>query len=72
MSELNWYWVYNPYLDEPEGQDESASEWDYSKVYFKSKADKVIAELKEKLDLYKRGWAENDKIIAYLCAELRH
>lgn len=31
-----------------------------------------IVELKEKLDLYKRGWAENDKVIAYLYAELRH
>lgn len=38
----------------------------------KSEADKVIEELEYKLDLYKRGWAENDKVIAYLCKELRH
>lgn len=44
MSEMNWYWVYNLYLDEPERQDESALGWGYSKVYFKSEADAVIAE----------------------------
>lgn len=41
-------------------------------LYLKSEADKVIAELKYKLDLYKRGWEENDKINACLYAELRH
>ena len=42
------------------------------KVYEKSEADKVIAELENKLELYKRGWEENDKVNAYLYAELRH
>jgi hypothetical protein len=32
----------------------------------------VIAELKDKLDLYKRGWEENDKVNAYLYVQLRH
>lgn len=41
-------------------------------VYLKSEADKVIAELEGKLDLYKRGFKEDDKTIAYLYAELRH
>jgi len=40
--------------------------------YLKSEADKVIAKLKDKLDLYKRGWEENDKVNANLYAELRH
>lgn len=41
-------------------------------VYLKSEADKVIEELKKKLDLYKRGFKEDDRINAYLYAELRH
>ena len=41
-------------------------------VYLKSEADKVIADLEKKLDLYKRGFKEDDKINAYLYAELRH
>ena len=40
--------------------------------YLKSEADKVIADLEKKLDLYKRGFKEDDKINAYLYAELRH
>lgn len=40
--------------------------------YLKSEADKVIAEKDKKIDLYKRGFKEDDKIIAYLYAELRH
>ena len=58
MSELNWYWVYIPYLDTPEKQKESAISAGYGKVVFKSEADKVIAEkdeataeLKDKLAL---------------------
>ena len=43
---------------------------DYDKL--KSEADKVIADLEKKLDLYKRGFKEDDKINAYLYAELRH
>lgn len=46
MSELNWYWVYSPYLDAPEKQAESATKAGYTKVCFKSEADEVIAELK--------------------------
>ena len=50
------------------------NEWhnEYTEFYLKSEADKVIAELKSKLDIYKRGFAEDDKINAYLYAELRH
>ena len=41
-------------------------------VYLKSEADKVIAELEEKLDIYKRGWMENDRVNAKQYAEIRH
>lgn len=41
-------------------------------VYRKSEADKVIAELESKLDIYKRGFKEDDKIIASLSQKLRH
>lgn len=50
MSELKWNWVYYPYLDPPEKQEESALKAGYNKVYLKSEADKVIAELKAKLE----------------------
>jgi hypothetical protein len=70
MSELKVHKAYNRWIDEemPTPNDDLIC----NEFYLKSEADKVIAELKEKLDLYKRGWAENDKIIAYLCAELNH
>ncbi len=66
MSELKWYWAFDPYLDPPEKQKESAQKAGYVKVVNKSDADKVIAELEEKLDGMKwRGdeWARaaNDK-----------
>ena len=41
-------------------------------VCLKEDVDKVIAELKDKLDLYKRGWEENDKVNENLYAQLRH
>jgi hypothetical protein len=44
MNELNWKWVYIPYLDAPDKQKESAIKAGYAKVYFKSEVDKVIAE----------------------------
>ena len=72
MSELKWNWVYYPYLDAPNEQEESALKAGYIKVVDKSEADKVIAELKDKLDLYKRGWEENDKVNENLYAQLRH
>lgn len=72
MIELKWNWAYSLYLDPPENQKESAQNVGYVKVVNKDDADKVIAELKDKLDLYKRGWEENDKIIGYLYAELLH
>ena len=40
-------------------------------LYIKSEADAVIEELEKKLDLYKRGFKEDDRINAYLYAELR-
>ena len=39
--------------------------------YDKREADKFIAELEKKLDIYKRGWMENDKVNANQYAEIR-
>ena len=50
MSELNWNWVYFPYLDAPNKQEESALKAGYVKVVDKSETDKVSAELKQKLE----------------------
>lgn len=47
MSELNWYWVYVPYLDVSDVHEDSALKAGYDKVVFKSEADKVIAEMEE-------------------------
>ena len=44
MSELKWNWVYYPYLDAPNEQEESALKAGYIKVVDKSEADKVIAD----------------------------
>ncbi len=44
MSELKWNWVYYPYLDAPNEQEESALKAGYIKVVIKDEADKVIAE----------------------------
>lgn len=49
MSELKWNWVYYPYLDAPNKQEESALKAGYIKVVIKDEADKVFAELEEKL-----------------------
>lgn len=54
MSELRWNWVYYPYLDAPNKQEESALKAGYIKVVSKDVADKVIADLK----------AENEKLNA--------
>ena len=62
MSELKSYTIY-------EGDVGNYTE---HVVYSKSEADEVIADLEKKLDLYKRGFKEDDKINAYLYAELRH
>ena len=58
MSELNWNWVYYPYLDATNKQEESALKAGYVKVVDKSEADKVIeakdkeiAKLKEQVAL---------------------
>ena len=40
--------------------------------YDKREADKFIAELEKKLDIYKRGWMENDRVNANQYAEIRH
>ena len=40
--------------------------------YDKREADKLIAELEKKLDIYKRGWMENDRVNANQYAEIRH
>ena len=39
MNELKWYWVYVPYLDPPDRQQESALKAGYNKVVFKYDAD---------------------------------
>lgn len=49
MSELKWNWVYRPYLDAPEKQEESALRAGYAKVVFKSDADEVIARLEAEI-----------------------
>ena len=49
------------------------NEWhnEYTEFYLKSEADKVIAEKDKKIDLYKRGWEESDRINEHLYAQLR-
>ena len=47
MSELRWNWVYFPYLDAPNKQEESALKAGYIKVVSKDEADKVIFDLEE-------------------------
>lgn len=47
MSELRWNWVYFPYLDAPNKQEESALKAGYIKVVSKDEADKVITDLEE-------------------------
>lgn len=54
MSELQWNWVYRPYLDAPEKQKESARSAGYAKVVFKSEADKVIEEKDDEIRNLKR------------------
>ena len=53
MSELKWNWVYYPYLDAPNEQEESALKAGYIKVVDKSEADKVIAEKDKELRHHK-------------------
>lgn len=50
------------------------NEWHnhYTEFYLKSEADKVIEDLEKKLDIYKRGWMENDRVNANQYAEIRH
>lgn len=56
MSELKWNWVYYPYLDAPNEQEESALKAGYIKVVDKSEADKVIARHKYKRCLAMARW----------------
>ena len=42
-----------------------------AQVYLKYEVDKLIANKDEKIDLYKRGWEESDRINTHLYAELR-
>lgn len=62
MDGLKWKWVYIPYLDAPDKQHESAIKAGYAKVYFKSEADKVIAELKAQ-----KAQAEDDCAYWKMC-----
>ena len=59
MSELKWNWVYYPYLDAPNEQEESALKAGYIKVVDKSEADKVIARHKYKRCLAMAKWCES-------------
>ena len=56
MDNLKWYWVYVPYLDSPEQQQESALKAGYNKVCFKDEADKAIAQLKDKCQMHDFFW----------------
>ena len=56
MSELKWNWVYYPYLDAPNEQEESALKAGYIKVVDKSEADKVISRHKYKRCLAMAKW----------------
>ena len=56
MSELKWNWVYFPYLDAPNEQEESALKAGYIKVVSKDEADKVISRHKHKRCLAMAKW----------------
>lgn len=68
MSELRWNWVYYPYLDAPNKQEESALKAGYIKVVIKDEADAVIKELKAQ-----KAQAEDDcaywKTMSRKCAD---
>lgn len=61
MSELKWNWVYYPYLDAPNKQEESALKAGYIKVVIKDEADKVIAEKDEAIEEMEERIADGDK-----------
>lgn len=63
MSELNWNWVYYPYLDAPDKQAESALKAGYIKVVDKSEADKVIALQKYKRCLAMKRWCASGSLV---------
>ena len=48
MDNLKWYWVYVPYLDPPDRQQESALKAGYGKVCFKYDVDTEIRRHKYK------------------------
>ena len=64
------YWAVEQV--EREAGDIDGFHLDDTLFYLKSEADKVIAEKDKKIDLYKRGFKEDDKTIKYLHTELRH
>lgn len=43
MANLNWYWIYVPYLDAPERQNDTGLHAGYTKVYPKHDVDNAIA-----------------------------
>ena len=65
MSELKWNWVYYPYLDAPNEQEESALKAGYIKVVDKSEADKVISRHKYKRCLAMARWCHNESLWWY-------
>ena len=67
MSELQ-----TRFIDETYCEYYKTGKHDFAQVYLKSEADNVIAKKDKKIDLYKRGFEEIDKINAYLFAEARH
>ena len=67
MSKLKWSWVYYPYLDPPEKQQESALKAGYNKVYLKSEADKYIAMLKDKANSNEYAYKLKSKELADTC-----
>lgn len=52
---LEWRWVYYPYLDTPEKQEESALKAGYVKVVYKDDVDEAIAELKKEIESLKEA-----------------
>ena len=56
MDNLKWYWVYVPYLERPDRQQESAFKAGYNKVCFKYDADIEIRHQKYKRCLKMAEW----------------
>ena len=54
------------------GSDHISVEEGETEFYLKSEVDGEIARLNKKLDIYKRGFREDDRINVFLCKSVRH